>query len=275
VKTTLDYTFSVHESAAPRVLSPDENARMQPVKLLFGMGLTAMAFAQPPINSPAFDVASVRRNDTGINGSSISRSGGRITLDNVSLRECIMFAYSIPTGREYALVGPGWLDSEKFDIVATFPSATSRELVRMMLQNLLAERFSMKAHQESRNVNAYVLVRAKGGPKLGQSPGNDDDGAFTFQEGRVTCRTISMESFADRLSGSVFHLDRPVIDKTGIVGNYDFTLEWAPDGAPPDQRSGPSLFTALQEQLGLRLEARKIATGILVIDHLDRVPAGN
>jgi uncharacterized protein (TIGR03435 family) len=248
---------------------------MHPVKLMFGVGLATMVLAQPRINSPAFDVASVKPNRTGINGSSLSRTGGRITLDNVSVRECIMFAYSIPTGREYALAGPTWLDAEKFDIVATFPPATSRELVRVMLQSLLAERFAMKAHQERRNVNAYALATAKGGPKLRQSPRSDDDGAFTFQEGRVTVRAISMGSFADRLSGAVFHLDRPVIDKTGIVGIYDFTLEWAPDGLSGDERGGASLFTALQEQLGLRLEAQKIATRILVVDHLDRVPAAN
>src|ERR1700689_272078 len=102
---------------------------MHPVKLIFGIGLVTMALAQPRINSPVFDVASVRADRTGISGSSTSRSGGRIALDNVSLRECIMFAFSIPTGREYALVGPSWLDSEKFDIAATFPPATSRELV--------------------------------------------------------------------------------------------------------------------------------------------------
>ena len=234
------------------------------------------SIAQSRVNWPAFDVASVKPNNTGLNSGSISRSGGRITLDNVSLRECVMFAYSIPLGREYELVGPGWLEAEKFDIAATFPPATSRGLVRDMVRNLLAERFGLKVHRESRNLKAYALVKARGGPKLTQSvSGDNDDDSFTFREGHVTVRAMSMASFADRLSGSAFHLDRPVVDRTGIVGAYDFTLEWAPNGLSVDERPGASLFTAIQEQLGLKIDAQRIAASILVVDQINKVPSSN
>ncbi len=100
--------------------------------------------AQSKAEPAAFDVISIRSNASGANGSSISRSGGRITLENVSLRECIAFAYGIATGGDHELSGPDWLESEKFDMVATFPAETSRDQVREMLRKALAERFGLK-----------------------------------------------------------------------------------------------------------------------------------
>jgi uncharacterized protein (TIGR03435 family) len=219
------------------------------------LAMTALcaAFGQTAADTPAFEAASVKPNRTGVNGGSLKRSGGRIVFDNASLRECIAFAYGIPAGRDYELSGPAWLDSEKFDVVAVFSPETSRDGVREMLRALLAERFSVKTHRESRTLKAYTLVVARRGPKLKEA-GKGGDDAFIFGEGHVTARAISMSSFADRLSGPVFKLERPVVDMTGIRGVYDLALEWAPDGASVDGRPGTSIFTALQEQLGLKLE---------------------
>jgi uncharacterized protein (TIGR03435 family) len=235
---------------------------------------SGLAVAQSTAKPAGFDVASVRPNLTGLNGGSISRSGGKLTIENTSLRECIAFAYSVATGRDYELSGPAWLDSAKFDIVAAFPSETSRDRVREMLQTLLAERFSLKTHRENRKLPSYALVVGKRGPKL-PAASTAGDGAFIFGEDHVTFRAFSTSGLADRLSGPVFKLDRPVVDMTGIKGFYDFTLNWAPDDAPVDGRSGASIFTALQEQLGLKLEARKIVFKILVVDHANREPADN
>jgi uncharacterized protein (TIGR03435 family) len=221
--------------------------------------------------SPAFDVASVKPNRTGANGGSTERAGGRVSLKNTSLRECIEVAYSIPPGREYEMAGPAWLDSEKFDIVATAPPETSRERVREMLQTLLAERFHLQTHYESKKLKAYALVVGKRGPKLKASSGHED--GLTWGEGRVTARALSISQLADRLSGPIFKLERPVVDMTGIVGLYDFTLEWAPDGAPASP--GASIFTALEDQLGLKLEVREIEAQILVVDRADKIPVGN
>ncbi len=219
---------------------------------------------------PSFEVAAVRPNRSGENRSSIARDGGRITMENVSLRECIMFAFSIPTGREYQLLGPEWMDSEKFDIGATFPAAATREQVREMTQALLAERFGLRTHREERKIKAYALVVDPKGTKL--APGDPgDDGAFSYSAGRVTIRGLSLGAFADRLSGPAFKLDRPVVDLTGRTGTFNFTVEWSPgDGVP-----GPSIFTALQEQLGLRLVAQDASVRILIVDGVNRVPTGN
>jgi uncharacterized protein (TIGR03435 family) len=261
-----DHAASCRESLSPVIRAV--------VGAALAMTALCAAFGQSATDSPAFDVASVKPNRTGANGGSLSRSGGRIVFDNASLKECIAFAYSIATGRDYALSGPAWLDSEKFDIAATFPPATSRDRLREMLRTLLAERFGVKTHRESRRLKAYALVVGKRGPRLKEA-GNGGDDSFIFGEGRVTARAISMASFADRLSGPVFKLERPVIDMTGIKGSYDLTLEWAPDGMSVDGRPGASIFTALQEQLGLKLEVRETTIGILVVDHADRIPTGN
>jgi uncharacterized protein (TIGR03435 family) len=230
---------------------------------LIGLALTTVA------SGAGFDAASVRANASGLNSSSIDRSGSRITIENASLREIIFFAYGIPWGRDYELFGPDWLDGEKFDIIATFPPGPARERVQEMLQTLLYERFGLRTHAENRKLESYVLLIGKRGPKLQPNTTGAEE-AFIFGEDRVTCRAISMAGLADRLSGPVFKLGRPVVDTTGIEGAYDFTLNWSSDTA----LAGPSIFTALEEQLGLRLVARKTAFRIVVIDHMDRVPTG-
>jgi uncharacterized protein (TIGR03435 family) len=165
------------------------------------------------------------------------------------------------------------LDSEKFNVAATFPPETSGDLIRQMSQGFLVERFGLKTHREGKSIKAYALVVDKRRPKL-TSSSNATDGVFTFREGHITARGFSMSSFADRLSGPVFKLDRPVIDMTAIKGIYDFELEWAPDNTSCGH-SGASIFTAIQEQLGLRLEARTTSVSILVVDRVNRIPSSN
>jgi uncharacterized protein (TIGR03435 family) len=193
---------------------------------------------------------------------------------NTSLRDLISLAYGIATGRDYELSGPGWLETKKFDIAATFPPESSRDQVREMLRTLLIQRFHLKTHVENRKLEAYALVVAKKGPKL-PVKSTSDDGAFVFGDDHISVRGFSMAGLADRLSGPVFKLDRPVVDMTLIKGEYDFTLHWAPDGAAVEGRSDASLFTALQDQLGLKLVARRIAFRIVVIDHVERDPESN
>jgi uncharacterized protein (TIGR03435 family) len=240
----------------------------------FSMAAMGAMFAQNADRRAAFEVASVRPNQTGANGGSISRSGGRIVLENISLRECIAFAYGIADGRDYELSGPGWLDAEKFDISATFPPETSRDDIREMMRTLLAERFALKTHSENKKLASYVLVVGKRGTKL-HAQSSAADGAFIFGDDHLSARAISMSTLADRLSGPVFKLGRPVVDRTGIKGVYDFTLNWTPDDAPADGRSRGSIFTAVQEQLGLRLEAEETMFTILVVDYAEKVPAAN
>ena len=105
------------------------------------------------------------------------------------------------------------------------------------------------------------------------APGAEEN--LTFGDGRIIARAMSMSALADRLSGPIFKLGRPVVDMTGIDGAYDFTLRWATDTAPVDADAAPSLFTALEEQLGVRLETRELTVAVLVVDHAERVPSSN
>lgn len=181
-------------------------------------------------------------------------------------------AYGIAEGRDYLFSGPDWLDSERFDILAKFPEETAQPDVLLMLQHLLAERFHFAFHGETREFNAYALVVAKGGPKL--KPSAAPAGSYKFKAlgGHALGSSISMGMLADRLSRPDFQLDRRVVDLTGLKGAFDLTLDWSPMGVEGDD---PSIFTALQEQLGLRLEARKVPLEVMVVDRVDRVPTGN
>jgi uncharacterized protein (TIGR03435 family) len=222
----------------------------------------------------AFDVASVKANASGLNDGSIEQSVSRITVRNETLRGIVFFAYGLAWGRDYALSGPAWLDGEKFDIVATYPAGTASGRIQEMMQALLGERFGLRTHRENRKLESYVLLAEKHGARL--YPNTDGaEGAFIFGEDHLTCRAITVAGLASRLSGPVFKLGRPVVDMTGIKGAYDFTLNWSSEAALADGHAGPSIFTALQEQLGLRLEARKTAFSIVVIDHMNRTPTGN
>jgi uncharacterized protein (TIGR03435 family) len=222
-----------------------------------------------------FDVASVKLNTSETNSGKIDSSdSSRITIENTSLREIVFFAYGIAWGKDYAVSAPAWLDAEKFDIVATHPAETSHDGVREMLQTLLSERFGLRTHHESRKLESYVLLVDKHGAKLHANT-DGAEGAFIWGEDHLTCRAIGIAGLANRLSGPVFKLGRPVVDMTGLKGPYDFTLNWSSDAALAEGHSGPSVFTALEEQLGLRLVARKTTFSILVIDQMDRVPTGN
>jgi uncharacterized protein (TIGR03435 family) len=197
-----------------------------------------------------------------------------VTFDNVSLRETIEFAYGIPPGRGDELVGPAWLDAEKFDIAATCPPETSRDRVLEMLRTLLAERFGLRTHRENRTLTGYALIAAKRGATLRPAVKPAEEN-LTFGEGRLAVTGMSMSSFAARLSGPIFKLGRPVVDMTGIAGSYDFILRWSPEAAQATTDAAPSIFTALEEQLGLKLETRQLTVSVVVVDHAERVPSGN
>ena len=174
--------------------------------------------------------------------------------------------------------GPGWIDSERFDVDARpgmpVDSATSVQ----MLQALLTQRFKLKTHRDTIEVDGYALVVSPAGARLAL---NDDvdckppcGGTVSSPTGRLTSRKVSLSRFASRLAEIV---SRPVVDQTGLIGDFNMALEWAPEpsqfqgGAketPNDQR--PSLFTALEETLGLRLMPQRIRQDMLVIDAIER-----
>jgi uncharacterized protein (TIGR03435 family) len=302
------------------------------------------AFGQGAAESPTFEVASVKPAEPQSAGMiRIRMSGGpgtpdpgQLTYTNVSLKNILMNAYAV---KGYQLSGPKWLDSERFDIVAKVPMGTTKEQFRLMLQNLLAERFKLVLHHETKELPMYALVVGKRGAKLKESvdddatpsggapppplpPGPDGAGPVRLRVGadgmpqlppgmgkngmmmmmtngrlRAVGNRQPVSALTEMLGNQ---LGYPVVDATGLKANYDFTLDFAPDGLngpmgmmphPPPEHDGaagggspmasapdaggPTLFTALQEQLGLKLEQRKGPVDLLVIDRLEKVPSEN
>ncbi len=164
----------------------------------------------------------------------------------------------------------GWLDSESYDVEAKSEGdvGLSYEQLRLPLQQLLAQRFKMVVHHEQKDIRGYALTVAKNGPKL-QSSKEPMTTGYILRDG-LRSPSISMRTFAAMLASPI---RQPVVDKTGVTGNYDIKLSFAPDGSTDSPL--PSIFTALQEQLGLKLEPQKVPVEMLVIDHLEKVPSEN
>lgn len=244
--------------------------------------------------------------------------GARISCTYLSLTDYISAAYKV---KIYQISGPDWIAGDRFDISATLPAGTSQDQVPDMLKALLADRFQMKFHRETKEFPVYGLVVAKGGLKAQQSPtDSQSDGApdpakapvnvtgsggrggvninlghgssFTLADNKFVARKLTMASLAESLGRFE---DRPVVDMTGVAGNYDLDLEFTPEDytamlirsaiaagvvLPPEAMkaleysSGDSLLTAL-EKVGLKLERRKAPLEVLVIDNISKMPTEN
>ena len=284
-------------------------------RLWFPLGLTPLlattqviaSFAQtstpqsaPTVSdaaAPIFEVAAIKLNNSGSGSSSSNTNNGRFTATNVSLKNLMQYeAYDIPASR--ILGGPKWIDSTRFDIEAKMEDGEAAQLkaldhehgrvqVQAMFQQLLADRFQLKVHWETRELPVYALVVAKNGAKLPPTKdttgntGTSSNGHGSSVQFTATGQTLAQ--LAQSLTTAAAHdLGREVIDKTGIEGKYDVSLNWTRDtgaasAASPDsntQDSGPSIFTAIQEQLGLKLEPAKGPVQVLVIDHAE-MPSEN
>jgi len=273
------------------------------VPVLIGIGN-----AQPPAPTQQFDVAIIKPNNS---GSEISFNrimpGGRLSTENAPLRALIASAYGVKFSQ---LTGaPGWLDLAHFDIEARGqlkPGIKVTEQINQMLQALLVERFGLKVHRGTKELPLYALTVAKSGPKLeasadgpcfdpvgGHEPRVADlasgrvrpCGGFSNSPGQMLGTRVTMGKLASNLTGT---MNRTVVDRTGLTGTYDLVLKWVPDefvtppggdAAPPaggsSDNQGSSIFTALREQLGLRLESQKGPVETLVIDHVERTPTPN
>jgi uncharacterized protein (TIGR03435 family) len=239
---------------------------------IFLLTLCALSAAA---QTPKFDVASIKPNKSDGGMSSIHMTSGRITMENVSLTKVILNAYEIPDDREYMLDGPGWLKTGHFDIEATFPANSTPTAVRRMLQSLLAERFSLALHKETRQLANYSLVVAKNGPKI--HPAEPGQPQTSARAGHFEATKITMQKLADLMAKES---GRPVTNATGLDGVFTFTLDWSPEAglkiASSDAASaGISIFTALEEQLGLTLESGKGPVEVLVVDRIERLPTEN
>jgi len=299
--------------------------------------LACAALAQNEQARASFEVASVKPVQQGRPGPGPLRGGpGTGSPERLSgaasLKALLARAYGL---KNYRIAGPEWMESERYQIDARVPAGASQEQVSPMLQSLLAERFGLVAHRETRELTIYAMVVGKNGPKLKESPapegsapaaGVAEDGTLapgaaprvaTGPDGfpdippgedvprsyevvvsgpdgilyKLWARRETMEQLADRLTGQ---LNRAVVDMTELKGRYDFALAWTVDSAggivprtypPPDRiqslatpvMSGPSLsiLTAVQTQLGLRLEQRRAPVEMLIVDRVRRTPTGN
>jgi uncharacterized protein (TIGR03435 family) len=236
--------------------------------------------AQSPVAGnarPQFEVASIKPNKSG-RGFDARFEGGRYTARHASLRILIEGAYQV---KDYQVSGaPDWWNSETFDIVAKAPPERSPEKSQahflqslLMLRTLLEDRFKLAVHRDTKVVQGYALTVAKTGHKLPKSPDTDDETGLSGGRGKMSGHHITSAQIADTLSA---RLNIPVKDATELQGFFEVELQWAPDELSATANAdGPTIFTALQEQLGLKLESRKVPVEILVIDHLEKIPTEN
>jgi uncharacterized protein (TIGR03435 family) len=230
--------------------------------VFLGLLLASAVPAQDAAARAQFEVASIKPSREAARGSTFyNPTRDRFQFDNVTVKALIAYAYAVP---DTQIVGAsGWVATGGYDVLAKPEGDVTDERIRGMVQSLLAERLSLKVHQETKEMPVYALVTAKGGAKLTKSPMPDQPtahGGF----GRMSGRHLTVDNLSSLLAARV---ERPVIDKTGIEGQYDIDLHWTPEESP---EPGPSIFSALQEQLGLRLESQRAAQDIVVIDHVER-----
>ncbi len=232
--------------------------------------MSPVAFGQstPPA---VFEVASIKPappQGPGRVSTRMSVNRGRLNYTNVSLRDVIGQAYHLQHGQ---ISGPSWLDTERFDIAGKIPAGVAMDQIPQMLQSLLADRFKLKSHSETKEQPVYALVAGKNGPKFQKAESSSGLGGGSGRGRAHVSGKFSMPRFADYLSD---RLGRPVLDQTKLDGAYAITLEWVPDSTE-ESASGPSIYTALQEQLGLKLVATKGPTTVLVVDHVEKAPTEN
>ena len=249
--------------------------------------IAAPAAQTPTTESRRFEVASIKPNTSNDGIVIIQTQKGRFLARGFTLGALIRTAYGV---QEFQVVGgPGWIETDRFDVEATFVSKSGNERspTDAMLRSLLAERFKLVVHNETRERPIFAIVFARSdkqlGPELkastidcGAAKGSESCGT-SVSPGFIRVRGRTMQQFAEalaRLTMTGSSLNRMIVDRTGLQGSYDLTLRYTPDnippvstpGAPPVDPNGPSIFTAVQEQLGLKLESSRGMVDVIVVD---------
>ena len=250
----------------------------------FALVVSANAQAKPAApnaatpNSPAFEVVSVKLSKPICDGMMVSSPPGRFSAHCTTLMGLLFNAY--PTVKPSIPIPglPGWANSERFDVDAkaddetaaamqNLPRTEQWEQTQTMLQQALADRFKLRAHNEAREGPIYEIVAAKGGIKLKEAPASEHSRGNSWGHDHIQVRTGPISGLVFALSDV---LSRNVVDKTGLSGNYDIDLKWTPDEQQGTPEAGPTLFTALEEQLGLKLVPAKGPVDTFVVDHVER-----
>ncbi len=252
---------------------------------------------------PQFEVASIKPSAADFHGMGIrALPGGRVNISNLTLKRLITFAWRVQSFQVSG--GPPWIDSLHYDVSAKAEKSFGQDEMPLMLQSLLEDRFQLKLRHETKELPVFALVMAKkdGKPGPGLVPSKEGNctafdptkpppapqpgklppmgcGGIMRSPKGLTATSIPLARFVQVLSDIV---ERTVVDHTGLTGNFDISLEWTPDDAqamrlppgatppPPSDASGPSIFTALQEQLGLKVESQKGPVDILIVDHAEK-----
>lgn len=257
---------------------------MLPVSVMLFAATAAFGqTADAPV--PTFDVASVKSSQPGAGGERRGRENiqvtpGTVTMRNVNLKSCIRWAYHVT---EYQVTGPAWIDSERYEIVGKATGPANEEQLRLMVQALLQERFKLAVHRQTKELSAYVLVVGKGGLKVQESKTEGESSIDINQKQMsVNVQRTPVSQLADML-GNV--LRAPVVDQTGLKGRYDVTLnvaKYAADMAAQGKSidNGPMdpfalISMILQDEFGLKLEAKKMPLDMVIVDHAEKAPVEN
>jgi uncharacterized protein (TIGR03435 family) len=239
--------------------------------------------------NPNFDVATIKPSAPDAKGKGFGFRGGHFVTFNTNVNDLIAFAYGLHA--KQIVDGPAWFGVDLFDIEGK-PDAEGRPNLKqmgLMVQKLLTDRFKLTFHHDQRELSVYVIGVSSGGPKMTKSTAAaTDQQGFQFRGlGDLIVRNMSMKDFASWMQSGV--MDRPVVDQTGLTDRYDFTLKWTPDDSqfaqfkgagvtvPPttdDPNAPPSLYTAVQEQIGLKMGPAKAPDDVIVIDHVEK-PSAN
>jgi uncharacterized protein (TIGR03435 family) len=240
----------------------------------------------PPMDAnanPSFEVATIKPSKPDDQRKAFIVDGGRFKIINQPLVQILCFAYDVQAKQLIGL--PPWAETDKYDIDAKpdGEGAPSGKQWKVMIQKMVAERYKLTFHPDKKELSVYVLSVGKGGPKLTKSEGDPNGLPGLFFRGRLGdlgVRNATMADFTGLMQSAV--LDKPVVNQTGLTGKYDFTLSWTPDDSqfsgmgakiPPPTDSAnapPNLYTAIQEQIGLKLDATKAPADVLVIDHVEK-----
>jgi uncharacterized protein (TIGR03435 family) len=244
-------------------------------KLALWLAMASAVFAQTKEskNQAEFEVASVR---LALDDGSHDIDGDKAfyKIHNLTLKRLIAQAWEIDETAIFG--GPSWLNSDGYDITARIPHAETpqtSEQLHQMLQSLLVDRFHLAIHRESRQTSGYALLLAKRGSKMEPAKPDGKGSESRGSNSHLSATNVTMEGFAKRLSRNR-DIAKPVVDRTGLKGGFNFALDWTPQSIEPARDSSPdvspAIFAALQEQLGLRLESAKVPVLAVVIDRVDK-----
>jgi uncharacterized protein (TIGR03435 family) len=253
-------------------------ARGKMLPMVLAAVFSATAAAAQPADAPAFDVASIRMSEKNRPGGdtpfqdNIQATPGSLTMRNVTLADSIAWAYHV---FEFQVSGPDWSGSARYDIVAKAAGPATEPELRRMLQTLLADRFKLTLHRETKEMGAYLLLVGKNGPKVQESKTEGDSNIQPdLRTLTLTVQRMPVSQLV-RFLARVFHA--PVVDMTGLTGRYDLTINGSKYMPQPGETPDPlSLIqTGLQQELGLKLEFKKTAVDLLVVDSAEKAPIEN